>query len=131
MKKRLSHVRCPSCQKALTPKVMGCDECDVEIRAHFQMNEFNRLSEEQLHFLRIFILTEGKIQAMERSLGISYPKVKSLLGQLKRGLGLEMLSDSEGPNSKEKKTQAVMELLDQLESGDISAKDVVDEIKKQ
>jgi len=46
-------------------------------------NEFAALSQEDLHFLRIFIHTEGHIREMESALGVSYPTVKARLADLK------------------------------------------------
>jgi hypothetical protein len=79
-------LRCPSCQGPLRPAVLACDSCNLKIEAQFQTNEFAALDEEDLHFLRIFIHTEGRIREMESALGVSYPTVKARLSELKERL---------------------------------------------
>ena len=59
--------------------VLACDACDLRVEARFFGNEFAALSDEDLHFLRIFIHTEGRIRDMESALGVSYPTVKARL----------------------------------------------------
>jgi hypothetical protein len=65
---------------------MHCDACDLAIRGRFFANEFATLGEDDLHFLRIFVLCEGRIREMESALGVSYPSIKARLAQLKGAL---------------------------------------------
>ena len=105
MNKISLNIKCPSCHKELVPKVLGCESCGIKIEGNFASNEFSVLDLEEIHFLRIFILTEGRIRDMEKVLGISYPTVKTKLLALKRKLGLE--------------TENVMDMLSSFEEGKI------------
>ncbi|MCK5074567.1 MAG: DUF2089 family protein [Bacteriovoracaceae bacterium] len=105
MNKISLNIKCPSCRKELVPKVLGCESCGIKIEGNFASNEFSVLDLEEIHFLRIFILTEGRIRDMEKVLGISYPTVKTKLLALKRKLGLE--------------TENVMDMLSSFEEGKI------------
>jgi hypothetical protein len=84
-----THIRCPSCQGALLPTQLHCDACDLTLTGKFPTNEFASLGEEDLHFLRIFVLTEGRIRDMESALGVSYPTIKSRMAHLKATLAAQ------------------------------------------
>lgn len=79
-------IRCPNCSGPLTPVELHCDACDIAVRGRFIANEFCSLGEEDLHFLRIFVLCEGHIRDMESALGVSYPTIKARLAKLKETL---------------------------------------------
>src|SRR4051812_24482547 len=86
MKVTPSNIRCPACQGALQPTVLSCTQCDLKVEGRFETNEFATLSPEDLHFLRIFIHSEGRIREMESALGLSYPTIRSRLSDLKKRL---------------------------------------------
>src|SRR5262249_46084015 len=79
-------IRCPSCEGPLAVTQLSCPACELTLQGKFHTNEFSTLAEEDLHFLRIFILTEGSIRDMESALGVSYPTIKARLAQLKMAL---------------------------------------------
>lgn len=72
----------------MAPRVLCCDACDIKVKGRFRASEFEALSPELLHFLRIFVHCEGRIKDMERSLGISYPTVKTMIANLKKALNM-------------------------------------------
>lgn len=77
--------QCPSCSGALEVRELYCASCDIEIRGHFQPAEaspFASLNSEQVAFLRLFVLSRGNLSDVERSLGVSYPTVRSKLDDL-------------------------------------------------
>jgi len=84
--------QCPSCHGALEVRELYCASCDIEIRGHFQSNAAEtaaaepsplaRLNSEQVAFLRLFVLSRGNLSDVERSLGVSYPTVRSKLDDL-------------------------------------------------
>jgi hypothetical protein len=84
-----THIRCPACQGALLPTQLHCGACDLTLTGKFPSNEFASLGEEDLHFLRIFVLTEGRIRDMESALGVSYPTIKSRMAHLKATLAAQ------------------------------------------
>jgi hypothetical protein len=133
-----ANIRCPSCNGQLFPKVLVCDSCGLKVEGEFVLNEFDSLTPDELHFLRVFVQCEGRIRDMEAALGVSYPTVKGLLASIKDKLsqrsprfaasvqkreeGAEAAgSDASTPNS----DASADEILDQLESGRISYKDAV------
>lgn len=84
-----SPLKCPSCSGPLRPAVLACDPCGLRVEGRFAQNEFASLGEEQLHLLRIFVHTEGRIRDMESALGLSYPTIKQRLADLRRALAPE------------------------------------------
>lgn len=91
-----SKIQCPSCHGPMAPRVLCCDPCDLRVEGRFRASEFESLTPEMLHFLRIFVHCEGRIKDMERSLGVSYPTVKTMIAQLKTAL---QLPDESAPES--------------------------------
>jgi hypothetical protein len=132
-----ANIRCPSCNGQLYPRVLVCDSCGVKVEGEFVLNEFDSLSPDELHFLRVFIHCEGRIRDMEAALGVSYPTVKGLLASIKEKLS----RTSSRFAASAPRTEAVDgaatgadgaagepspdEVIDRLESGQISYKDAV------
>jgi hypothetical protein len=77
---------CPVCKGGLVPVRLRCEACAVEVSGRFAGNEFATLGEDDLHFLRIFVVCEGRIRDMESALGVSYPTIKARLAKLKETL---------------------------------------------
>lgn len=125
MNKISSNIRCPSCHGQLRPKILICENCELTVEGPFQFNEFATLSPEDLHFLRIFIQSEGRIRDMEPALGLSYPTIRSRLSELKNKLSNQLLENEQS----ETKTKA-QKTLELLESGKISFEEALAEIKK-
>jgi len=125
-----ANIRCPSCNGQLYPRVLVCDSCGLKVEGEFVMNEFDSLSPDELHFLRVFVQCEGRIRDMEAALGVSYPTVKGLLASIKEKLSLRSPRfaasvrkvDAESKGADDPDADHV---LDQLESGQISYKDAV------
>lgn len=65
---------------------MVCDDCGVKVEGDFQPNEFATLPAEDLHFLRVFVQSEGRVREMETALGLSYPTIRTRLAALKAKL---------------------------------------------
>jgi hypothetical protein len=123
------NIRCPSCKGELQPSVLMCHSCGIKIEGEFIKNEFNSLTPDELHFLRVFIRCEGRISDMEASLGVSYPTVKAYLTNLKKKLNLTGVSGEEngapavgqGAHSEDD----AISILSQLEKGEIDFKKAV------
>ena len=142
-----ANIRCPSCNGQLYPRVLVCDSCGLKVEGEFVMNEFDSLSPDELHFLRVFVQCEGRIRDMEAALGVSYPTVKGLLASIKEKLSLKSPRfaatarrvdlgprEGEGANGSEVESldadgdrteNSADEILDQLEAGKISYKEAV------
>lgn len=138
MKKHSTSIVCPACGVAMEPVALGCEECGLRLEGRFEGNEFARLGEEDLHFLRIFVHCEGRIRDMESALGVSYPTIKARLAGLKAALGAKG-EECEMRDAKCEKGEARVtfrsldnvsseggragEILARLEAGEISAED--------
>ena len=120
-------VRCPSCGGPLQPAVLTCRGCDLRVEAEFTSNEFASLSDEDLHFLRIFIHTEGHIRDMESALGVSYPTVKARLAELKGKLQMDSETKSAATPAG---SDEISRTLRDLESGTISYEQAIGRLKQ-
>ena len=138
-----ANVRCPSCNGQLYPRTLVCDSCGLKVEGDFVMNEFGSLTPDELHFLRVFIYCEGRIRDMEAALGVSYPTVKGHLASIKQKLNLSgprfQGAAREVGTAREHSAAAdgqvpledapADEVLEKLESGEISYKDAVKLLK--
>jgi hypothetical protein len=133
-----SNLACPACQQALQPKLLVCPACDIKVEGPFQLNEFATLGPEDLHFLRIFVRSEGRIREMESALGLSYPTIRARLSALKRKLSGEVTDagGSQDGGSKEEaklprsEEESVAAVLAKLNAGEIPFDEAMREIKR-
>lgn len=133
---------CPACARPMHPSALACS-CGVRVQAPVAVNEFALLAPEHLHFLRMFVTCEGRIRDLEASLGVSYPTVKARIKALKDALaevGVEpadanddRVRDTSGHDSAESDSTesagSVDDVLDRLESGELSASEAVSRLK--
>jgi len=134
------HIRCPSCQGALVPTALSCPACELTITGKFPGNEFATLGEDDLHFLRIFVLTEGHIREMESALGVSYPTIKSRMAHLKATLAAHaaaaMPETTQAPNGNQAATGSQGEddgtrtVLKDLEGGKLTFEQAMSRLKE-
>lgn len=122
-----SNLACPSCQSMLQPKLLVCPACDIKVEGPFQLNEFATLERDDLHFLRIFVRSEGRIRDMEAALGLSYPTIRARLTALKNKLAGEgeaeaAKAEAPGPD--------VSDVLEQLQAGKIPFDEAMKRIKR-
>lgn len=123
------NMSCPACHKAMVTRVMACPDCGVRIESNFKENEFARLQDEWLHFLRIFVHCEGRIRDMEAALGISYPTVKTRIAELKQRLG--MGDKAPPPEEVAPPSSPATEILDLLEAGEIDYDEAMRRIRER
>ncbi|MDI6740708.1 MAG: DUF2089 domain-containing protein, partial [Candidatus Edwardsbacteria bacterium] len=105
---------CPSCGSALVISELKCAGCDTVVRGEFFITPLGNLSEEQLGFVKTFVLSRGNISEVESRLGISYPTVRAKLDE-----AIAAISGSEG------KKMSKAEILDALESGKLTASEAI------
>jgi len=141
MKRLDSNLLCPSCHGPLRPVQLACDHCSIKVEGPFQLNEFATLAPDDLHFLRIFVRSEGRIRDMETALGLSYPTIRSRLTALKnklQGASEENIA-SDAPRSAGAAPHAsvgssaetrVREILARLETGELPFEEAMKQIKK-
>ena len=109
--------KCPSCSGKIIVTELCCDECKTSIKGNFVLPELACLSEEDDHFLKVFLSARGNIKEVERCLGISYPTVKSRLEAMLTKLGLGQLQ------SEVKRRR--LEIVEKLERGEIPAREAI------
>ncbi|MCY3858454.1 MAG: DUF2089 domain-containing protein [Gammaproteobacteria bacterium] len=119
----MSKAKCPNCDRGMSVSRVECADCDVAMEGRFDISPLARLSAENQLFVTVFLKVGGSLKAMERVFGISYPTVKNRLAsvatQLPRVQGVDAgHSSKSGP-----------ELLDKLESGELSVSDVLDRLR--
>lgn len=114
--------KCPVCGNNTAVTRISCDECGTVIEGQFQLCKFCRLSTEQKQFLEAFVKCRGNIKEVEKELGVSYPTVKNKLEDLAGALGYK--TQPEAADAGRKK-----EVLDRLNSGEITVEDAVELLK--
>jgi hypothetical protein len=103
---------------------LKCPKCSTTIQGEFPINKLLSLSDEDSKFLIAFLRSRGNIKEVQERMGISYPTsyptVKNRLDKLLITLGL--FNESEGLKEKE--------ILNTLESGEITAAEAIKLIKE-
>ncbi len=110
-----ANLACPACQGPLRPAVLECRSCGVKVEGPFQFNEFASLSADDLHLLRIFVMSEGRIREMEAPLGLSYPTIRARLSALR-----EKIHGASPASAVPPKGESVDAILEQLQREAIS-----------
>ncbi len=111
---------CPVCHEKLTVRKLQCRNCDTSIEGHFELGLLGNLNVDQLVFVETFIRCEGKLNRVEKELGMSYPTLRARLTEIIRAMGypvgpeLEMISDEERHR-----------ILDDLANGRISSEEAM------
>lgn len=119
--------KCPVCGQNTEVTAISCNECGTKIEGHFQLCRFCRLTEEQKSFIETFVKCRGNIKEVEKELGISYPTVKNRLEDAANALGY---NNSPAYNYNEPDDNGRRrEILDQLESGELTVEDALDMLK--
>jgi len=114
--------RCPVCGGKLYVSELSCFNCDAKIRAEFEIPPFSRLDDDEREFLMIFLRSRGSLRDVQRELALSYPTVRSRLDALLAKMGIVTARASH---------EEISDVLDKLESGELSAEDAVKLIKKE
>jgi hypothetical protein len=107
---------CPVCGEKLTVARLHCRACSTSIEGQFDFGLLGRLTVEQLAFVETFVRCEGKLNRMEREVGLSYPTLRSRLAEVIRQMGYAV-----GPESAPISDEERHRVLDQLASGDIDS----------
>jgi hypothetical protein len=97
-------------------------ETDIAIDGDFDLPLLACLPAEDQVFVTAFIRCHGSIKEMEQLFGISYPTVKSRLNRI--GAQLPFAEVHSEPRS------SSSDILDQLERGEISARDAIARLEK-
>lgn len=85
---------CPNCKSKMHVRELVCDNCELEMKGHFELTKFDYLDKNELYFVELFLANQGNIKEMEKDLKISYPTVKKMLEQIVRKLNLTLKGES-------------------------------------
>ena len=107
---------CPVCGERLAVTRLHCRACQTTIDGQFDPGRLGRLTTEQLAFVDTFVRCEGKLNRMERELGLSYPTLRSRLADVIRQMGYPVGPESTSPSDVER-----TRVLDQLAAGEIDS----------
>jgi len=110
---------CPYCRASMRPVAMTCDRCGVEIRGRFRETPFSRLSSENLEFLERYLLAGFSIKALAEESGLGYVAIRNRLDRL-----------IESYRNLRNNEEAKRGILEQLEKGDISAKEAAEAMER-
>src|SRR3954464_11035491 len=110
--------RCPFCSGQMGISRLECSSCDTQIDSLLPVPSFFRLPPDLQDFVLIFLRCQGKIRDVERELGISYPTVCKRLDVVN-----ELLGNTAKPLNRKS-------ILEQLESGEISATEAAELLKQ-
>jgi hypothetical protein len=129
------NLKCPSCQEGMRPSALTCDACGLKVEGFFTLNEFARLSADDLHFLRTFVNCEGRIRDMETALGLSYPTVRARLTAFRERISgttagpVEPHEPSSNQPGSTAQASTASRVLSQLKRGEISYAEALDRLK--
>ncbi|MCJ7513203.1 MAG: DUF2089 domain-containing protein [Anaerolineales bacterium] len=115
---------CPVCGDKLEVTRLHCRTCDSAIEGHFDTGRLGRLLPEQTAFVETFLRCEGKLNRMERELGLSYPTLRSRLSEVIRQLGFPV-----GPEAAGLSAEGRQRLLDDLAGGRISTDEAMRQLE--
>lgn len=117
---------CPVCNGPLIVKQLHCENCDINIEGRFEVSGLTSLNAQQLEFVEVFLRCEGKINRVEKDLGISYPTVRSRLHDIIRSMGYEPTLENEAEDT----NRARLQVLEELSTGSISAEEAINILRK-
>ncbi|OLZ10644.1 DUF2089 domain-containing protein [Sulfobacillus thermosulfidooxidans] len=109
---------CPSCRHPLEITALHCPHCDIVIQGRFHNSPALSLSEDQLAFLKVFVLSRGNLKEIERILGISYPTVRNKLDQL-----VEVFQGRPGEETSSPPKVSRNEILQRIAQKELSVQD--------
>lgn len=111
---------CPVCQEILSVQRLHCRNCDTTIEGHFDLGRFSQLTPDQFAFVEGFIRCEGKLNRLEKELGMSYPTLRARLTEVIRAMGYSV-----GPEPIVISNEERHRILDDLASGKISPEEAM------
>jgi hypothetical protein len=116
---KLNIIHCPACGEKTKVSELSCSSCGTKVQGDFDLCPFCQLPPDAYEFLLTFLRCRGSIRDVERTLGISYPTVRSRLDELLRFLNLEASELSES------------DIIDRLERSEITPDQAVEFLKNR
>jgi hypothetical protein len=117
--------KCPICGENLTVTRMHCRNCDTTLEGQFSLGVLELLTKEQLLFVETFVRCEGKLNRMEKEMGLSYPTLRSRLTELIRAMGYDVGQEEPAPAIPGVSDEERRRVLEDLAAGRISTEQAV------
>ncbi|MET4559925.1 DUF2089 domain-containing protein [Lysinibacillus parviboronicapiens] len=114
---------CPVCSKTLKITKLQCTHCHTTIENEFELSKLASLSQDQLHFVEVFLTCRGNIKDVEKELGISYPTVRGKLTDIISSLGYVQ--------KKKKNEVDEKKIVTMLENGEITPEEAIKLLKEE
>ena len=119
--------KCPACQNDVIVTRIRCTQCECEVIGEFQPTIFNRLTPENLAFVETFVRLRGNVKEMTRELRVPYSTIRNHLEDVITELGF---ATGTHPEVEDLSAASQQEVLNRLESGEISVEDAAEELGK-
>lgn len=87
--------KCPGCQGNLQISTLKCPDCGLELKNDFELSCFDRLNDEQLQLLLVFLKARGNLSEVQADLNMTYSVVKRKLDELLAALNLGIAKNAE------------------------------------
>ena len=99
-------------------------DTQIAVEGEFDLPPLARLTAEDQVFVVAFVRCHGSIKQMEKFFGVSYPTIKNRLNRIGALLPFaEIDPEDEAPS-------AASDLLTRLEHGEVSVKDVLEQLRQ-
>ena len=102
-------------------------ESDVFIEGRFELPPLAQLTMEDQIFVAAFVRCHGSIKQMEKFFDVSYPTIKNRLNRIGEQLPFAEFAPEDQTNNQANNK----DLLDRLERGEMSVKDILSEMQKR
>ena len=110
---------CPVCGDPLAVTRLHCRKCDTTVEGHFEVGRLGRLTPEQVSFVEAFVRCEGKLNRMEREVGLSYPTLRARLTEIIRQMGFVVGAETAVLDEERHR------VLDELAAGKITSEEAM------
>jgi hypothetical protein len=99
-------------------------DADVAVEGPFELPPLARLSADDQVFVAAFVRCHGSIKQMEKFFGVSYPTIKNRLNRISVQLPFVEVAPPDAPDR-----PTPSELLSRLERGEMTVREVLNELK--
>ena len=99
-------------------------DADVAVEGPFELPPLARLSADDQVFVAAFVRCHGSIKQMEKFFGVSYPTIKNRLNRISAQLPFVEVAPSDAADR-----PTPSELLSRLERGEMTVREVLNELK--
>jgi len=120
---KLTHLTAGARLQVERARLMDGDSAGLVVEGAFELPALAQLTAEDQTFIAAFVRCHGSIKQMEKYFGVSYPTIKNRLNRIGALLPFVEIDHDESDQT------SASDLLTKLERGEMSARDVVDQLK--